>query len=141
VYKALEEEAKRRDTVPEAVVLQVLLRVVPEDERSHAMVEAARILLRHADEYASTGNFEAAFKRLWVASLVALDAAAASRGEEQPRELADYWRLASSLGGDDVLNGWYAGLAAYLASKEGVGDEGHYKAIRGRIEKMVEAIR
>ncbi|KSW12542.1 hypothetical protein CF15_07425 [Pyrodictium occultum] len=142
ILRALEREAERRESTPEAVIVGMLLRLVEPGERPGALLDAARTSLEHARELAGEGRLGDAFRRVWASVLMALDALSLLRGGERPGGLAEYWRLVSEAMGElgAAADAWYAGLAAYIAWKEGIGDERHLEAMAGRAGRLVEEL-
>jgi len=142
VLRALEREAEERGSTPEAIMVGMLLRLVEPSERPRALLEAARMSLEHARALAGEGRLGEAFRRVWASVLLGLDALGYLRGGGRPEELAGYWGLVSEAMGEvgSVADAWYAGLAAFVAFREGVGDEGHFGAMVGRVERFLEEL-
>jgi hypothetical protein len=138
LVRVLERAAEERGLSPEAVLAELLLRLAEPGEKPGILVSAARSLLRHADELAERGDLAGAARRLWSAGVLAAEAVAAARGVE-PGGLRDYWGLLGGLG-EKALCGWYAAIAAFVAHREGAVTEEHYRAMRGMVEGLVEAV-
>jgi len=139
ILRALEEEARRRGSTPEAVLVGMLSRLLPEERRWEAFLEAARAALQHASRLASAGAYREAFRRLWGCVLLAVAAEALRRGIGEPGSLDEYWEAVDRLGGS-AYTAWYAGLAAFVAGEKGVESRGHLEAMRKIIEGYVSGI-
>ena len=140
LLRALREEAERRGTTPEALMVRLLLDIVSEEEKPRVLLEAARNSLEHAKPHRDKGEYHEAFKRLWVSVLLGLEAYALSRGVAPGSGLDWYWDTASDAAsqlGDVVLDAFYAGLAAFIASREELSDETHFEAISKRVESLL----
>ncbi|BES80910.1 hypothetical protein PABY_04770 [Pyrodictium abyssi] len=120
----------------------MLLRLVEPGERPRALLEAAHMSLEHARALAEEGRLGEAFRRVWASVLLGLDALGYLRGGGRPEGLAGYWGLVSEAMGEvgSVADAWYAGLAAFVAFREGVGDERHFGAMVGRVERFLEEL-
>ena len=142
ILRALEREAEERGSTPEAVMVGMLLRLVEPGERPQALLEAARMSLEHARVLAGEGRLGEAFRRVWASVLLGLDALGYMRGGSRPEGLAGYWGLVSEAMGDmgSVADAWYAGLAAFIAAREGLGGEGHFGAMVGRVERFLKEL-
>ncbi len=139
----MREEAERRGTTPEALMVRLLLDIVSEEEKPRALLEAARNSLEHASPHWDKGEHSEAFKRLWASVLLGLEAYALSKGITPGSGLDWYWDIASDAAnqlGDVVLNAFYAGLAAFIASREKLSDEAHFEAISKRVESLLEKL-
>ncbi len=140
IIEALESEAEKKGVTPEELLLDLLLGVVPEEDKPKAVLETVEDILSKADKYASDGNYKEAFKRLWSCTSLAFRAYALKTGKPKPEKLEDYWGLAAELGGA-AFYALYSGIAAEAAAAKGLSDGGHYKAMRSAIEKLIEQVK
>ncbi len=140
LLSALEREAEKRGTTPEAVMVEMLLRLATPDERPRILLEAAEKSLERAKRLAEKGGDVEALRAAWTAALLALDSL--EPPEEEPGGLERYWRL--SLVAEEKgapLEAWYAALAAGIAAKSGLGGGRHVEKILGLVAGLVEALR
>jgi len=124
-------------------MVRLLLDIVSEEEKPRVLLEAARNSLEHARPHRDRGEYQEAFKRLWASVLLALEAYAISRSVAPGSGLDWYWSVAGDAAsqlGNVVLDAFYAGLAAFIASREGLGDEAHFEAISKRVETLLEKL-
>ena len=142
ILRALEREAERLGSTPEAVMVDILLRLVEPGERPTALLEAAQASLDHAAELMAERRLGDAFRRVWVAVLLALKAYSYMRGNDIPNSLGDFWKLTSeaSMELETVLDAWYAGLAAFIADQEGIEDTRHLEKMHERARRLVEEL-
>jgi len=142
LVELLEEEARNRGSVPEAVLAEILLTLAPEERRPGLLLETAVTLLRHADLRAGKGEYGEACRRLWAAALAALDAYGLARGSGWASGLRGYWSTAERLASETGLGmeHWYAALAARLAAMENVCTQTQYEAMRSLVRGLVDAV-
>ncbi len=139
LLRALEEEARRRGSEPEAVLVGLLSKLLPEDKRWEAFMEAARASLQHAVRLASAGSYRDAFRKLWCSVLMGITAYSLRRGLGEPTGFKEYWVVVDRLGGG-AYSAWYAGLAAFVAAENGVESSGHFEAMRKVIEGFLAGL-
>ncbi|BEP17865.1 hypothetical protein PYJP_12170 [Pyrofollis japonicus] len=125
-------------------MVHLLLGIVSEEEKPRALLEAAETSLRHARAHAEAGEYRDAYRRLWSSILLGIEAYALQRGASQPGKLEDYWALVSEAAGElgeASFDAFYAGLAAYIASREDLGDGNHFDAMAKRVTSFLEALK
>ncbi len=124
-------------------MVRLLLDMVSGEEKPRVLLEAARNSLEHAKPHQAKGEYPEAFRRLWASVLLGLEAYALSRGVAPGSGLDWYWGIASDAAnqlGVIVLDAFYAGLAAFIASREGLSGETHFEAISKRVESLLEKL-
>jgi len=124
-------------------MVRLLLGIVSEEEKPRVLLEAARNSLEHAESHWRSGEYSEAYKRLWASMLLGLEAYAYHRGENPGHGLEWYWSTAGTLSGDvggEVLDAFYAGLAAFIASRESLGDGAHFSMISRRVSEFIEKL-
>ncbi len=136
LLRVLERAADERGLAPEAVLAELLLRIAEPGERPRVLLGAARSLLGHAVSAAERGEMGLAFRRLWSAVVLSLEAVL---GEEAPGGLEAFWDASERLG-PEAMRGFYAGLAAYLAARENLGSRRHFEEIRALVEGLLGAV-
>ena len=141
LIRLLEREARKRGSVPEAVMAEMLLKLAKPEERPGLLLETAASLLGHASRRAEKGDYGEACRRLWAASLMALEAYAAKSGGE-PGSLRDYWVLAERLAEETGIGveHWYAAIAARLAAEEGACSEKQYREMDRLVRGLVDSV-
>lgn len=139
LVSALEREAGRRGVEAEAVLLELLDRILSERERIVARLETARGLLDSAHGLAREDPHRALGKA-WTAMVLCLSAYAVARGLEEPRNIQGYWMVAEKLSeeAEEAIDGWYAGIAALIAREEKVESRRHAELIVSRIKRLYE---
>jgi hypothetical protein len=144
ILRALREEAEKQGTTPEALMVHLLLGIVSDEEKPRALLEAAETSLRHARSHAEAGEYRDAYRRLWSSVLLGIEAYALHSGAGQSEKLEDYWALAGKAAGElgeASFDAFYAGLAAYIASREELGDGNHFNAMDKRVASFLEALK
>ncbi len=131
IIEALEKEAGRRGVAPEAVLVELLAKLLPEEERWRAYLEATETSIGHAEKELEEGNYGEAYRRIWTAVLLAITGYSLRRRGVEPRSMDDYWRTVEEMGEEagEIYAAWYAGLAARLLVEEGREYPGHAKAM------------
>ncbi len=124
-------------------MVRLLLGIVSESEKPRVLLEAARNSLEHARDHWDRGEPSEAFKRLWASVLLGLEAYAYSKGVAPGSGLDWYWGIAgesfNQLGGV-VLDAFYAGLAAFIASRENLDGSTHFDAIASRVDAFLNKL-
>ncbi|ABM80069.1 hypothetical protein [Hyperthermus butylicus] len=143
LVELLEREAEQRGSTPEALTVQLLLRLAPEEERPRILVRAAETLLDHAGRLVEAGKYGEACRRVWSSILLALDAHAVLLGSKLPRGLRDYVRLSEEAGRENkvFMDAFYAGIAALVAWREGAGSPGHCERILWWASQLLETVK
>ncbi len=142
IIEALEKEAGRRGVAPEAVLVELLAKLLPEEERWRAYLEAAETSTGHAEKELEEGNYVEAYRRIWTAVLLAITGYSLRRRGVEPGTMDDYWESVEEMGEEagEIYAAWYAGLAARLLVEEEKGYPGHAKAMISLVRQAVERI-
>jgi len=142
LLRMLEREAKRRGLTPEALTVELLLRVAGEEEKPGLLADAAQASFEHSLRHAEQGEYGEALKRLWSTAVLAVEALSPGRSFEN---VASYIAAAAARGDPKIYCGLAAALAGVVAAESGEAGREElgqvYAAARGCVENLLDALK
>ena len=141
--RRVKEEAERLGFSVEEYLVELLSQGLDPRDKAREYVEAAKDLLREAEEESEKGNVRQAAEKLWGAAALTIKAYAYWREGKRLTSHGELWEYKRKLEdelGEWVSDSWYAASAMHTCFHEGWCAGKDITTAQKRVEKLVKEV-